>query len=337
MSSPSKPSFAIVGGATLLGKELREVIEALPSAVDVRLIGTGDVDASGLTSDGDEAVVLSPLNESSLSESTVVFLAGDERSSQLAWDLVALRKQRPFLVDMSGTLDRVPQAQLRAPLVEAPGFEVLPNAVQVLAHPASIALAILLQRLGTDLAPSRLIAHTFLPVSEQGNAGINELHQQTVNLLGFQTLPRNVFGGQLAFNMMASIGPEASAGNMRKIEVKVQTELPRLLGSAPVPQLSVRCVQAPVFHCFSQSLRLEFPSAIDQQRLAETLKGGLVDLWSEEQGAPDQLSAVGETGVVIGDLRPDGPDGTAYWLWLVADNLRLRAASAVATARIWLS
>lgn len=333
----SKSSFAIVGGSTLLGKELREVFEALPSAVEVRLIGTGEGGVSSLTESEGEAVVVSPLDEANLTGATVVFLAGDADSSRRAWDILALRKQRPFVVDLSGTLERVPQAQLRAPLVEAPGFEVLSGSVQVIAHPASVALSILLRKLAGNLAPASVSAHVFLPASEQGSPGIDELHQQTVNLLGFQDLPRAVFGTQLAFNMLAERGAEAGAGSLRAVEDTVRAELPRLLGDAAVPVLSLRCVQAPVFHCLSASLRIGFGEAASAEALAEALKGGLVDLWDAEQGAPDQLSAVGETGIVIGDLRPDPAEANTWWLWLTADNLRLRAASAIATARIWLS
>lgn len=222
----SKPSFAIVGGTTLLGKELREVFEALPTAVDVRLIGTEEGEAAGLTAEGDEPVVVSPLDETNLMGTTVVFLAGGAKSSERVWDLIALRKRRPFVVDLSGALARVPKAQLRAPLVEAPGFEVISNSVQVIAHPASVALAILLRKLGSDSRPGAALAHVFVPASEQGSTGIDELHQQTVNLLGFQNMPKAVFDDQVAFNVLPGWGADAQAGSLAAVEDRVRTELP---------------------------------------------------------------------------------------------------------------
>lgn len=333
MPPTTKSSFAIVGGTTLLGKELREVFEALPSAVNVSLIGNEEGTATGLADDDGEAVVVNPLNAENLTSATVLFLAGDEKSSKVAWDMVALSKTKPFVVDLSGALSRVPGAQLRAPLVEAPGFEVLPHSVQIVAHPAAVALTILQQKLGMPLRS--LSAHVFLPASEQGSEGIDELHQQTVNLLGFQNLPKTVFDNQLAFNLLAANGLEAKAEKLLAVEDRVRAEL-RVL--SPEVKPSIRCVQAPVFHCLSASLRLEFAEPVTPEALVESLRGGLVDLWSDpDQGVPDQLSGVGETGIVVGDLRPDPSAPNAYWLWLVADNLRLRAASAIATARIWLS
>ncbi len=332
-----KTTFAIVGGTTLLGKELREVFEALPNAVDVRLIGAEEGEAAALTADGDEPIVVSPLDETNLIGATVVFLAGGAKSSQRVWDMLALRKKRPFVVDLSGALAHVPKAQLRAPLVEAPGFEVLPNAVQVIAHPASVARAILLRKLQAGSPVTALSGSVFLPASEQGSAGIDELHQQTVDLLGFQNMPKVIFDDQVAFNLLPSWGEDAVAGSLAAVEDTVRSQVPRILPAEGLPRLSVRCLQAGVFHCISASLHLQFAETVSAEALAGILKGDLVDLWSLEQGAPSHLSAVGETGILLGDLRVDQGMPNAFWLWMVADNLRLRAASAIATARIWLA
>ena len=51
-------------------------------------------------------------------------------------------------------------------------------------------LALIMERLQQH-APVRSAAATvLLPASEFGRAAMDELHQQTVNLLSFQTLPR---------------------------------------------------------------------------------------------------------------------------------------------------
>ncbi|MCW5963166.1 MAG: hypothetical protein KIT83_03930 [Bryobacterales bacterium] len=333
----SKPSFAIVGGTTLLGKELREVFEALPKAVDVRLIGAEKGEIAGLTAEGDEPVVVSPLDDTSLMGATVVFLAGGSKSSERVWEMLAMRKKRPFVVDLSGVLARVPKAQLRAPLVEAPGFEVISDSVQVIAHPASVALAILLRKLGDGPRVGAVSAHVFVPASDQGSAGIDELHHQTVNLLGFQNMPKAVFDDQVAFNVLPSWGADAAAGSLSAVEDTIRKELPRMLPNQSLPPVSVRCIQPGVFHCISISLHLQFAKPFAGESLAEALRGDLVDLWSMDQGVPSHLSAVGETGIVVGDIRPDASAANAFWMWIVADNLRLRAASAIAAARIWLS
>jgi aspartate-semialdehyde dehydrogenase len=333
----STSSFAIVGSASLLGKELREVFEALPKAVNLRLLGAGDEAGPAIAGDTDEALVVGPLDEASLSDVTVALLAGGVASSQRAWDLMVLRKKRPFVVDLSGALAGVPQAQLRAPLVEAPGFKVKKSSVQVIAHPATVALSVLLRRFQGELTAKSVSSHVFLPVSEHGTPGIDELHQQAVHLLGFQSLKKDLFDEQLAFNVVPAWGSEATAGSLRSAEDTIREELAQLLPKTGLPPVSVRCLQAGVFHCLSASLRVEFAGPVSAETLSRDLRGDLIDFWTQEQGVPSHLSAVGESGIVVGDVRPDPSVPNAYWIWMVADNLRMRAANAIATARIWLS
>jgi hypothetical protein len=52
------------------------------------------------------------------------------------------------------------------------------------------------------------VATVFEPASEQ-TKGMDELHEQTVNLLSFQPLPKKVFDTQVAFNMVARYGEQA--------------------------------------------------------------------------------------------------------------------------------
>ena len=56
------------------------------------------------------------------------------------------------------------------------------------------------------------MATIFEPASEHGQRGMDELHQQTVNLLSFQPLPKDVFDAQVAFNMVARYGQKSQTG-----------------------------------------------------------------------------------------------------------------------------
>ena len=73
------------------------------------------------------------------------------------------------------------------------------------AHPAALALALVMERL-QQAAPVRFAAATVLvPASEFGRAAMDELHQQTVSLLSFQGLPRAVYDAQVAYNLLADL------------------------------------------------------------------------------------------------------------------------------------
>jgi aspartate-semialdehyde dehydrogenase len=333
----NKNKFAIVGGSTLLGRELREVFEALPAAVDLKLIGAEEGEAIGLAMDAGEPVVVSPLDEENLTGAAVVLLAGSAESSRRAWELLALRKSRPFVIDLNGALANVPIAQLRAPSVEPPAFEVKKDAVQVIAHPAAIALAIFLRRVLALADIETAVVNVFLPASEQGNPGLDELHQQTVSLFGFQSMPKQVFDEQLAFNILSVWGEEAAAGKLLSTESQVREHLRQILPVTATIPLAIRVIQAPVFHGLSFSVWLKSPVVAGVPELATALKGDLVDVWDSANGAPTNVSTVGDAGIGVGDIRPDPDTPGAFWLWVTADNLRLRATNAIGAARIWLS
>ncbi len=115
------------------------------------------------------------------------------------------------VLDLSGALDQETGVLVRAPWLgwEAATVDLFTPAV-VPAHPAALALALLLERL-QQAAPVRFAAATLLePASEYGRAAMDELHQQTVNLLSFQELPKAVFDAQTAYNLLSGLGEGAT-------------------------------------------------------------------------------------------------------------------------------
>ena len=91
-------------------------------------------------------------------------------------------------------------------MVEPAGHSVPPDTVHVIASPASIALTLILNRLHPRHPIARVVAHVFEPASERGKPGLDELQQQTVNLLSFKGQPKTIFDAQLAFNLLARFG-----------------------------------------------------------------------------------------------------------------------------------
>ncbi len=90
------------------------------------------------------------------------------------------------MLDLSGALDQETGVLVRAPwLGSAAVTPDLFTPAVVPAHPAALALALVLERLQAA-APVRFAAATVLePASEFGRAAMDELHQQTVSLLSF--------------------------------------------------------------------------------------------------------------------------------------------------------
>ena len=121
------------------------------------------------------------------------------------------------------------ESRLRAPMVEPAGFDAK-GPVQTIAHPAAIAIALLLTHLQKARPIRRSVIEIFEPVSERGKAGIDELQKQAVALLSFKPLPKAVFDAQVSFNMLSQYGSEAPL-SLEEIELKIDRHLASLLAA----------------------------------------------------------------------------------------------------------
>ena len=198
-------------------------------------------------------------------------------------------------------------------LLKSKGYFVNP-------HPAAIVLARVLSALHNTFGLQTAAVTVLEPASERGNAGVDELQEQTVNLLNFQQLESKVFAGQLAFNVL----PEREAAE--RAEKRILEHLTAILGKT-FPKPMITAVQAPVFHSHAFSLfvhLLAAPSAVD---LAVELERAGVSL----DAHASQVSVVGKDTVHAG-IRADANHQGAYSLWLVADNMRIAASNAIQTA-----
>jgi aspartate-semialdehyde dehydrogenase len=239
------------------------------------------------------------------------------------------------VLDLSGALDQETGVLVRAPWLgyEAAAVDLFTPAV-VPAHPAALALGLLLERVH-QAAPVRLAAVTLLlPASEFGRAALDELHQQTVTLLSFQGLPREVFDTQAAFSLLSGLGESAKV-SLGTVEARIRRHYDAL-SAGRWPALALQVVAAPVFHGHAFSIAIELERPVEIATLEEALSGDRVDLVLEDTDSPSNLAATGQNDVLV-RLRPEQgarPSSKAQrlWLWAASDNLRLDAQNAVECA-----
>lgn len=318
---------AVVGGDTLLAREIRELLAEKAPVPRIQLISAASEGPALVAEQEDEAIVMVPLAAETLEGSRVAFLAGSPASSRRT--LRMNPADGPLLIDLSGALEDQPQARLRAPSAEASHPPASP--LQVIAHPAAIAITMLLSSLARVAKLRRAIVHVFEPASERGQRGLDELQQQTVAVLSFQKQKRDIFDAQLGFNILARYGEEAEEA-LELIEQRLERHLASLLAGHPdVPMPSVRLIQAPVFHGHSFSVWVEFEENPGTAAIARALSESGFDFRPDEP--PNNVDIAGQSGVAIGALAQDHNHPRACWLWMVADNLRLAAENAVAVAR----
>jgi aspartate-semialdehyde dehydrogenase len=327
----AKPAAAIVGGGSLLGRELRELLSE--THIPAVLIGADKIEAGTLTSERGEPAIITALDEENLAGARVVLLAGSPESSRKALEITGRLQPGPALVDLTYALEDRPSAHLRAPSVEPANYTVPLQGEHVIAHPAAIAIAMFLTRLNQTQKVRQSIAHVFEPASERGQRGIDELQKQTVNLLTFQKLPKDVYDEQAAFNLLARYGEEAPVP-LESVELRIERHLATLLalhGDLVMP--SLRLIQAPVFHGHSISLWAEFDEAPRVAALEKGLAGAQIDVRTADVTAPSIVGVAGQSGITVGVITADRNLPRAAWFWMVADNIRIMAENAVAVAR----
>jgi aspartate-semialdehyde dehydrogenase len=326
--------MALVGGDTLLARDLRELLGDVVPSPRVQLI-SATADGSAVLDPEEEvgAVLMLPLAAESLEGAKVAFLAGSPASSRRTLKLNPAA-DGPVLIDLTAALEEQPNARLRAPTAEPKLEAHQAGSIHVIANPAAIALTMLLAGL-TDAAPiRRSLVHVFEPASERGQKGLDELHGQTTAVLAFKKLKKDVFDAQLAFNVLARYGEEALEP-LELVEQRIERHLASLLSAYPsIPMPSLRLIQAPVFHGHSFSVWVEFEENPGVEALSKALAEAGFDMRPDEP--PTNVGVAGQSGLSIGGIAVDPNQARACWLWMVADNLRLTAENALAVAKEYL-
>jgi aspartate-semialdehyde dehydrogenase len=344
MSSHSRPAahsehlragnvyrLAIVGAGSLKGKEVAEVLSDrnFPS-IDVKLLDD-DESLGQLESLGDEVTFIQSLRAAEFDNVDITFFAADEECTHKTWETA--RKAGNSIVDLSYALEDQPDAMVRSPWIERQLGTLPPPQLQpgpaVVAHPAAVVLALLLLRAQKAGAMQRTVATVFEPASEHGQKGMDELHEQTVNLLSFQQMPKNVFDTQVAFNLVARYGDNAAPA-LASIEQRVLKHFGKIVGKS-VPQPSLLMLQAPIFHGHAFAIHVQFRSAVAAGDLAQALSGEHVNVARANEEFPSNVSAAGQGDVLVA-VMPDTADAKAFWLWAATDNLRIAASTAVECA-----
>lgn len=319
---------AVIGAGTILGKELVEELNNSPAvAWDIQLLDESEEGEAQLSASGDEAVVIQPLNPESLEDVDLVFFASTPETAREFRE--AATRAGAAIVDLTGALEGEPGFLVRCPWIRGGTKPDLMTTGVVAAHPAAVMLALTVDRISRRLGLERLTATVLEPASQAGRGGVDELHQQTVSLLSFQTVPKEIFDVQIAFNLQPELG-EAAKVDLGAVSERIRSDVRALLGSAAA-NVRFQVVQAPVFHGYTISALGDFKEVATEEAVREALNGGVVQ--AEADTAPSNL-AVTDSGDLLFRVHKDENDssGKAHWLWIAADNLRLAARNAVAAS-----
>ena len=337
--------IAIVGAGSLRGKELNDALADSPFAEADFLLMDDESELGSLEAVGDEVTFIQRIEPGSFKRVDFAFFAGEQPLTLKHWE--AANKAGASIVDLSAALEGKPGVLVRAPWVDseleplaakpnpsqanpaAPGLE---TPAIVPAHEVAVALAILLGRVAQS-TPVRAASATVLePASEYGRAAMDELHQQTVKLLSFQDLPRQVYDTQVAFNTTPAFG-ESAKFSLATGESRIRRHF-ALLSAGRLPDVAIQLLHAPVFHGYGMSLFVDLAAPTSLDQMEASLAGEHVEIVTADSDPPTNLTVAGQENILV-RVRPHSskePETTRFWIWAGLDNLRFATLNALACA-----
>ena len=323
--------IVIAGASSLLGVELKSLLEVSRFAGwDLRLVDEG-VAAGTLTEAGGEPAVILPVEEGSFDRARLIFFTGSPEFSRA--NLKAAAHTGASVIDLTGAaLEDADDTPVIAwfPKLDWLQGQVSPIDGKLFGVPsaaatATSALALALSKLGLR----HLVVVHMHPVSEAGRAGIEELETQTGQLLSFQAAGQSVFDAQIAFNMLDRFGG-GSRQKLRRIVERMRLEV-RACVSTKVALPALQVLHAPVFYgaTFSACAAVDVP---DGRSIAEVCREAEFVIAPEGDAGPSNVSVAGEKSIVLAQPEQDPSGPETWWIWGAADNIRLPAWNAVKLA-----
>jgi aspartate-semialdehyde dehydrogenase len=321
--------IVIAGASSLLGAELKSLIEESKFAGwDLRLVDE-ELAAGTLTAAGGEPTVIQPVEEGGFERARFVFFTGSGEFTRR--NLTGATRGGATVIDLSGGIAADEKTVAWFPKLDALlGREFKKNtgtyAIPSAAGMAAATLALTLAKNGLR----RLVITFFQPVSEAGRAGIEELESQTGELLSFQGVGQPVFDTQVAFNMLDRFGP-GSAHKLGAILERVRAETKACLGKrAALP--AIQAVHVPVFYGTAFSAWAELEASAVAEAISTGCSNAGFAMSVEGEMGPSNVSAAGEKLIQLAKPEADASQPGTWWFWGAADNIRLPAANAVKLA-----
>ncbi len=200
----------------------------------------------------------------------------------------------------------------------------------IIANPncSTIQMLVALKPIYDAVGISRINVATYQAVSGTGKEAIEELAQQTANLLNAKPIEPSVYPKQIAFNVLPQIDVFMDNGYTKE-EMKMVWETRKIMGDDSI-QVNPTAVRVPVFFGHSEAVHIETKSKISAAQVRELLSNAPgVSLLDERVngGYPTAVTeSAGNDDVFVGRIREDISHPCGIDLWVVGDNVRKGAA-----------
>ena len=331
---------AVVGANGAVGEEMLEILEEVNFPVK-KLIPLASARSAGKTVEfKGEEIKIQELTEESFSQNDVeiaLFSAGGSVSAKYA----------PFAVEAGAVvIDNTSHFRMDddVPLVVP---EVNPEDIAlwkkkgIIANPncSTIQMVQALKPLDNAFGIERVDVSTYQATSGAGKSAMDELVNQMQAFFAFklEDAEHKAFAHQIALNVIPQIDKFMGNG-FTKEEMKMVNEATKIMHKK-IP-LAATCVRVPVLRGHSETVTVTFEKEADAQKAREILaKAPNIVVEDDPQNGvyPMPFHATGKDETFVGRIRNDVFDKKILHMFVVADNLRVGAATnAVRIAQKWI-
>ena len=152
----------------------------------------------------------------------------------------------------------------------------------------------------------RMVASTYQAASGGGAKAMQELIDQTADVLAGKPAQVNVMAQQIAFNLFPHIDSFVDNGYTKE-EMKMFNEARKIM-HMPELMLSCSCVRVPVLRAHSESLNMEFEQDITPEEAREIIKNSPGVILCDDPANkvyPMPIDATDKYDVLVGRIRQD--------------------------------
>ena len=315
---------AVIGATGAVGQVFLKIAEERKFPIDALRLCASERSLGKKLKFNDEDIAVELCDEKLLKEVDFAFIsASGDVSREIAPmaaknGAVAIDDSSAFRMDKSVPLV-VPEVNAED-LLTHKGIVSIPNC-------STTPLVMTLKPLMRHATVRRVIADTFQSVTGTGTAALQEMQEQSSQILNDESVNPSAYPHQIAFNVLPHIEPFQENGYTRE-EIKMVYETRKILHDDSL-MVSATCVRVPVAVSHSESIHIEFDRPITPNQVR--------DILSEEPGVrvvddpfsdvyPMPIDAAGTDEVLVGRIRRDVSHPNGIALWVVCDNLRKGAA-----------
>ncbi len=322
-----KVNLAIVGATGAVGEAMLEILDERNFPVGDLYLLASERSAGTRMQWRDRSLMVEDLAQFDFSQAQIaLFSAGGSISAEFAPRAAAAGC---VVIDNTSHFRRDPDIPLIVPEVNSHALDGYERH-NIIANPncSTIQMLVALKPIYDAAGITRINVATYQAVSGAGKRAIEELAGQSARLLNGQSIDKNVFPKQIAFNVLPHIGDFQDNGYTLE-EMKMVWETKKIFEDEEI-QVNPTCARIPVFYGHSEAVHVETRTRLSAAEAKELLaQAPGVELLDEAvpggYPAPVEDSA-GKDPVLVGRVREDISHPTGLNFWIVSDNVRKGAA-----------